>query len=206
MFVQVIQGKVSDKERARERMESWISELAPDSVGWLGSTGGVTDDGTLVLLARFESEEAARANSERPEQGEWWAETEKIFDGEPTFKDSAMVRADTPGDPDQAGFVQIMQGQVKDPERAAERAGELMFGDDMDLSGYRPDILGRLLAGHDDGEWTMAIYFTSEEDARAGEAKEAPPEMEERMAEMQSLAVGPPTFLDLRDPWLHSPA
>ena len=117
MFVQVIQGKVSDKERARERMESWISELAPGSVGWLGSTGGVTDDGTLVLLARFESEEAARANSERPEQGEWWAETEKIFDGEPTFKDSAMVRADTPGDPDQAGFVQIMQGQVKDSEQ-----------------------------------------------------------------------------------------
>ena len=56
----------------------------------------MTDDGTLVLLARFESEEAARANSERPEQGEWWAETEKIFDGEPTFKDSSMVRADTP--------------------------------------------------------------------------------------------------------------
>ena len=30
MFVQVIQGKVSDKERARERLESWISELAPE--------------------------------------------------------------------------------------------------------------------------------------------------------------------------------
>ena len=30
--------------------------------------------------------------------------------------------------------------------------------------------------------------------------------MEERMAEMQSLAVGPPTFLDLRDPWLDSPS
>ena len=166
----------------------------------------MTDDGTLVLLARFESEEAARANSERPEQGEWWAGTEKIFEGEPTFKDSTMVRADTYGDPDQAGFVQVMQGQVSDSGAAAERAGDLMFGDDMDLSAYRPDILGRLLAGHDGGHWTMAIYFTSEADARAAEAKEAPPEMAERMAEMQSLAVGPPTFLDLRDPWLHSPA
>ena len=39
----------------------------------------------------------------------------------------------------------------------------------------------------------------------SGEQKEAPPEMEERMAEMQSLAVGPPSFLDLRDPWLDWP-
>jgi len=201
MFVQVIQGKVSDKDKARERMTSWVAELGPGSIGWLGSTGGVTDDGTLVLIARFESEESARANSDRPEQGEWWSETEAIFDGEPTFHDSTMVRVDNPGDPDQAGFVQVMQGQVSDPERA----GQLMFGDDMGLAAYRPDILGRLLAGHDDGMWTMAIYFTSEADARAGEAKEAPPEMEARMTEMQSLAVGEPTFLDLRDPWLESP-
>ena len=202
MFVQVIQGKVSDPDLARERLESWVSELGPSASGWLGSTGGVTDDGTMVLLARFESEEAARANSDRPEQGDWWAETEKVYDGEVTFKDSSMVRADTPGDPDQAGFVQIMQGQVSDPERASQ----LMFDEEADLAAYRPDILGRLLAGHDDGAWTMAIYFTSEEEARAGEQKEAPPEMEARMNEMQSLAVGPPSFLDLRDPWLHSPA
>ena len=29
-----------------------------------------------------------------------------------------------------------------------------MFGDDLDLAAYRPDILGRLLAGHDGGHWT----------------------------------------------------
>ena len=203
MFVQVIQGKVSDPDRARQRLESWVTELGPSATGWLGSTGGVTDDGTMVLLARFESEEVARANSDRAEQGEWWAETEKVFDGEVTFKDSSMARVDTPGDPDRAGFVQIMQGQVSDPERASQ----LMFEDDVDLASYRPDILGRLLAGHEDGAWTMAIYFTSEEEARAGEQKEAPPEMEERMNQMQSLAVGgPPSFFDLRDPWLHSPA
>lgn len=201
MFVQVIQGKVSDRERARKQLESWVSELGPNATGWLGSTGGVTDDGTMVLLARFESEEAARANSDRPEQGEWWAQTEKVFEGEPTFKDSSGVRVDAAGDPDQAGFVQIMQGRMND----ADRAGELMFGDDMDLSDFRPDILGRLLATHDGGAWTMAIYFTSEEEARAGEQKEAPPELEARMAEMRSLAVGLPSFHDLHDPWLHSP-
>jgi hypothetical protein len=200
MFVQVIQGKVADKQAARERLDSWESELGPGAAGWLGSTAGVTDDGTLLVLARFESEEAARANSERPEQGEWWAETEKIFDGEPTFKDSLTVRSDCPGDPDTAGFVQIMQGQITDPDRAAD-----VFGEDMALAGFRPDILGRLLATHDGGEWTMAIYFTNEEEARAGEQKEPPPEMQQRMADLQSVSVGPPSFHDLRDPWLNSP-
>ncbi|GAB3258509.1 hypothetical protein [Nocardioides dilutus] len=201
MFVQVIQGEVADTEKARQRLESWVSELGPSAGGWLGSTGGVTDDGTLVLLARFESEDAARANSERPEQGEWWAETEKVFEGQPSFKDSLTVLSDCPGDPDTAGFVQVMQGQMSDPDRAAQ-----MFGEDLDFSDYRPDILGRLLATHEGGAWTMAIYFTSEEDARAGEQKEPPPEMAQRMAELQELSVGPPTFHDLRDPWLHSPA
>jgi hypothetical protein len=200
MFVQVIQGKVADKDKARERLESWVTELGPSANGWLGSTAGVTDDGTLLVLARFESEDAARANSDRPEQGEWWAETEKIFEGEPSFKDSLEVHSDCPGDPDTAGFVQIMQGQVTDPDRAAE-----MFGGGIDLADYRPDILGRLLATHDGGAWTMAIYFTSEEEARAGEQKEPPPEMQERMDAMQSMSVGEPSFHDLRDPWLNAP-
>jgi hypothetical protein len=41
----------------------------------------VTDDGRFVLLARFESEEAARRNNARHEQGQWWTETEKYLDG-----------------------------------------------------------------------------------------------------------------------------
>jgi hypothetical protein len=93
-----------------------------------------------------------------------------------------------------------MQGQVTDPARAVE-----MFGGGVDLADYRPDILGRLLATHDAGEWTMAIYFTSEEEARAGEQKEPPPEMQELMDKMQSLSVGEPSFHDLREPWLNSP-
>ena len=39
---------------------------------------GMCDDGTFVALARFESAEAARRNSDRPEQGEWWAECEPL--------------------------------------------------------------------------------------------------------------------------------
>ena len=175
--------------------------LVTGAQGWLGSTGGVTADGNAVMLARFESEEAAQANSDRPEQGAWWAETASVFDGEPTFRNSETVDVDTPGDPEQAGFVQVMQGKSSDPERARQ----LMAEDDTDWGSFRPDILGTLSIGHADGEWTMAIYFTSEAEAREGERKEPPADVAAMMKEMDALSVGEPTFLDLTDPWLSSP-
>ena len=201
MFVQVIQGKVSDPARARERLESWVSELGPAADGWLGSTGGVTDDGTLVLLARFESEEAARANSSRPEQDRWWSETAKLFTGEPTFKDSTDVIPDVIGDPDTAGFVQVMQGRGTDPDRARE----LMSQDSSAWAAFRPDIIGSLAAAHDGGAYTMALYFTSEEEAREGERKQPPPELQAQMQEMDALSIGVPEFFDLKQPWLYTP-
>jgi hypothetical protein len=201
VFVQVIQGKVSDADAVRARFDTWMSELAPGADGWLGSTAGVTDDGQLVVLARFESAEAAQRNSERPEQGAWWEETAALFDGEPEFHDSSEVDVDTPGDPDQAGFVQVMQGRTSDPARARE----LMASDPTDWASFRPDILGSVTASHDGDAWTMAIYFTSEAEAREGERKEPPPEMAQMMKEMDTLTVGETTYFDLRDPWLHSP-
>lgn len=202
MFVQVIQGKVSDAAPVRAQLDKWVAEVAPGAVGWLGTTSGVTDDGNFVALARFESPEAAQQNSERPEQGEWWDETAALFSGEPVFHDSTTVEVDTPGDPGKAGFVQVMQGRSSDPDRARE----LMASDPTDWSEFRPDILGSVSVGHDEDAWTMAIYFTSEEEARKGEQKEPPPEMQEMMKEMDSLTIGEPVFLDLRDPWLHAPS
>ena len=202
MFVQVIQGQVSDAARVRAQLDRWVQEVAPAAVGWLGSTSGVTDDGTLIALARFESEEAARQNSDRPEQGAWWQGMAALFDGEPEFHDSSSVTVDTPGDPSRAGFVQVMQGRVTDPERAAE----LMAADDVDLAEHRPEILGSVSIGHDEDQWTMAIYFTSEESARDGERKEPLPQIQEMMKEMDALTIGGPVFFDLRDPWFHAPS
>ena len=118
MFVQVIQGQVSDAGQARAALDRWVQELAPGAIGWLGSTAGVTEDGRFIELARFESEEAARRNSERPEQDQWWTETSKLFTGEATFRDSSDVTVDVNGDPDNARFVQVMQGRGSDPDRA----------------------------------------------------------------------------------------
>jgi hypothetical protein len=201
MFVQVFQGQVSDAPAMKAQLDRWAAEVAPSAAGWLGSTAGVTEDGRFVALARFESEGAARQNSDRPEQGAWWEETAKLFTDEPVFRNSTEVDVDTPGDPGAARFVQVMQGRSSDPARARE----LMASDPTDWATFRPEILGTVSAGHEGGEWTMAIYFTSEEAAREGERKEAPPEMAAVMKEMDALTVGEPTFFDLKDPWLHSP-
>jgi hypothetical protein len=202
VFVQVIQGRVSDPERVRAQVDKWKSEVAPGARGWLGSTGGVTEAGQLIALVRFESEEAAQQNSERPEQAAWWQETAALFDDEPVFHNSTTVEVDTPGDPSQAGFVQVMQGRSSDPDRARE----LMANDPTDWHSFRPDILGTVSVGHDGGSWTMAIYFTSEEAARAAEQKEPPPEMQQMMKEMDALSVGEPAFFDLQDPWFDAPS
>ena len=202
MFVQVIQGQVSDAAKVRAHLDRWMAEVAPSAIGWLGSTGGVTEDGRLIALVRFDSEEAADANSARPEQSAWWEGMAALFDGEPEFHNSSSVDLDVAGDPSQAGFVQVMQGRTSDPVRSRE----LMAEDPTDWQEFRPDILGTVSVGHDADAWTMAIYFTSEEAAREGEKKPPPPEMEAMMKEMDALSVGEPVFYDLRDPWMSAPS
>lgn len=201
MFTQVIQGKVSDGADVRAAMERWQQDVSPDASGWLGSTAGVTDDGRFIAIARFESAEAARANSDRPEQDSWWTETSKLFTGEVTFKDSEDVDEDIVGDPDQAGFVQVMQGRGNDPDRARE----IMAQDSDKWAEHRPDVIGSVAVQHDGGAYTMTIYFTSEADAREGEKKEPPPELKAQMEELNALSSGEPEFFDLKQPWLFSP-
>jgi hypothetical protein len=201
MFVQVIQGRVADPARVKAALDRWAEELAPGAEGWLGSTAGVTEDGRFIALARFESEAAARRNSDRPEQDRWWAETSRLFDGEATFTDSSEVDVDTNGDPAGATFVQAMQGRTSDPERARR----LMSEDSTDWSSFRPDMLGSVAAGHDGGAYTMMMWFTSEAEAREGERKDPPPELKAQMEEMGALSVGEPEFFDLKDPWMYAP-
>src|SRR5262245_52126402 len=93
-----------------------MSELRPGAAGFLGTTAGVTDDGTAFIAARFESEQSAQANSGRPEQGTWWSVTERLFDGPVSFVDSADVDVQVEPTND-AGFVQVIQSKALDPAR-----------------------------------------------------------------------------------------
>jgi hypothetical protein len=201
MFVQVIEGRVTDADRLHAAFDRWERELADGAIGWLGASEGVTDDGRFIAMVRFESEAAARHNSQRPEQDQWWREVSALFAEPVTFHDSSDVMEDIVGDPDRAGFMQIMQGRGSDPRRARE----LMTQDSGEWSKFRPEVLGSVAAQYDDGAYTMAMYFTSEAEARAGEKKEPPPKLKAQMDEMNALTVGETEFFDIRHPWLYSP-
>jgi hypothetical protein len=197
MFIQVIQGKVGDAVSLRGAVERWRDEIAPNVPGWLGTTGGVTSDGTAIAVVRFESDDAARANSESAEQQRWWAEFSQYFDGPVTFHDCREIFTFLGGGSDDAGFVQVIQGHSTDMARMRQ-----MFEQSSQaLRLARPDVLGGVVALHGDGGFTQVVYFTSEADAREGEGKPPPPEMDSDLASMMSDA----TFLDLTRPWMHSP-
>jgi hypothetical protein len=202
VFVQVIQGAVSDAAQARASLDDWVARLAEGARGWLGSTAGVTDDGTFVAVARFDSVEAAQRNSGRAEQGEWWSGLSKLFSGEVRFHDCTEVATARGGGSDAAGFVQIMQGRSTNLARLREV--DTMFEDRFpDL---RPELLGYVVGVHDDGDgaFTLIAFFSSEEAARAGERQELPSEAAELLQEEMQL-MQEVTYLDLREPWLYSP-
>jgi hypothetical protein len=163
--------------------------------GWLGGTYGFTDDDMFVAVVRFESKEAAMANSDSRDQSEWWARTEALFDGPVEFHDCSDVSLMMEGGSDQAGFVQIIRGKADDPD--ALRA---MMSDTELLHQMRPDILGATLAIEPDGTFIETVAFTDEASARAGEKMDMPDEMRQRM----ESAMHDVSFMDLHHPFFAS--
>jgi hypothetical protein len=196
MFVQIIQGRVTDTEAARTTMDSWLTELEPGAVGWLGGTFGFTDDDQLIAVVRFASREDAARNSERPEQAVWWDRMRKHFSGEVSFHDCGDVTLLVDGGADDAGFVQVIQGRVKDVERAhtlLDRAGGL-------IAEHRPDVIGATIAIDDAGWMTETVFFTSESDARLAEKRNMPAELQQ-LADDEMQLLDDVQFLDLHSPW-----
>src|SRR5207248_4028836 len=130
-------GKTHDPEALHRQIDVWERDLKRGAIGYLGSTAGCTSTGDCILVARFESEEAAKRNSDRPEQGEWWRETEACFDGPVRFHESTEVQVMQHGELDRARFVQVMEGHVTDRDRAIA----LEQHADPVLAEARPDLL-----------------------------------------------------------------
>ena len=200
MFVQIIQAQAKDADGVRNAMEAWKSGVGPKVQGWLGTTAGVTPDKQFVAVARFESEEIAMKNSDSPEQSKWWENFSQNLDGEASFFNSSGVSIGGTGGSDNAGFVQVMQGKVKDIEKAKALDARM----EQDMPNKRPDVIGSLTAYQDDGTFYSVIYFTSLEEARQGEkemTENPPPEMDE----WGQLMAGEMKFYDLEEPLLQSP-
>ena len=201
MFVQVIQGRATDPAGLKKQWDRWDQEIKPSVKGYLGGTAGVTPDGEFIALARFENEEAARANSDSAAQNAWWEETSQYLE-DPMFHDCTEVDVQSDGGSDAAGFVQVIQGKVTDV--AKSRALDAKMQDQMTEA--RPDVIGGITAWHpQNGRFTSSIYFTSEAEARAKEKEMDSLEgFEEFMNEYQAISDGEPKYLDLTDPWMSS--
>ncbi len=199
MFIQVIRGTATDREGLRRQFDRWNKELRPGAAGFLGSTAGITDDGRFIAVARFESAVASHANSQRHEQGVWWAQTEQCLKAA-VFQDSTEVITMQGGSPNAAGFVQVMCGRVTDAEKMAAlrpRMGEM----ESAMKRHRPDVLGDVIAVNTDGSYTDVVYFESEVEARQGETKEMPADVGALFTEMMS-AIAVDEYLDLKEPWI----
>lgn len=196
MFVQVIRGHAKNADALRAAGEKWQQELRPGAKGYLGSTHGIASDGTMVTIVRFESEAAANANGERPEQGKWFEENIASNVEDVTFYNCPTVDLFAGGGSDKAGFVQVMFYKPSDVEALRKMTKEF-----ENVAGDRPDILGGMLVVSTDGTVIDTNYFTSEAEARAGEKREMSPEMQATMQKFGELA-GNVEFIDLRDPVL----
>jgi hypothetical protein len=199
VFIQVIQGRATNPAGLLEEMDRWLVELQPGAEGWLGSTSGTTEDGRFITVVRFESEEAARRNSDRPEQGDWWNRASQHL-ADVAFHDSRQVHTFREGGSDDAGFVQVIQGHSDNMDRLAE----LAISQEAEMAEQAPHILGITVAEHADrkGDFTQTVYFTSEEEARRWE-RENPPESNPRFLEAFSL-MHDLRYFDLRQPRLES--
>ena len=197
MFVQIIEGRTKDAEGMKRQGEAWQTDLRPGAAGYLGVTAGTSADGRTIAIVRFESEEAARANSERPEQGAWFEEMRKYFDGEPSFRESSDVTELLGGGSDAAGFVQVMK--VHGADRAEVERMDKAFEKFADL---RPDLLGIVRAWTGPDTYVEAAYFTTEAEARAAERTEMPEELQSQLAGFEALMANT-EWLDLPDPQLH---
>ena len=200
MFAQVIQGKAKDAAGLKKQWERWSQEIKPQAQGFLGGTAGVAPDGEFIAIARFESQEAAKANSDNPDQGAWWDETSQYL-SDVMFHDCTEVDLMDDGGSDDAGFVQVIQGKVTDVAKSRELDARM----EPQMKEARPDVIGGVTAWHpENGRFTSVLYFTSETEARAQEKDmESAEGFNEFMAEYQAISDGDPKYIDLPDPWMN---
>ena len=100
---------------------------------------------------------------------------------------------------DSAGFVQIIKDSDADQEQL--RAFDAAF--EPHAPQFRPDLLGGIRVWTGPRSYVEAAYFTSEDEARANESNEPPPELDKEFAEFRQLMAGA-EFLDFTDPMLNS--
>jgi hypothetical protein len=199
MFVWVFEGKVADPGEVGRQLGRWTSEFGDTTPGYLGATGGVTDDGRFLLFVRWESEDAGNELLMRPEQQAWYEEFQTSFDGAIGFAETGDVTTHLAGGSDAAGFVQALKVSGVDRQRVegADREFENI------APHVRPDLIGGIRVWTALDGFVEVNYFTSEQDARDGEKQAPPPELVDGFEDFMAM-MKDAEYFDFTEPFLHS--
>ena len=197
MFAQVIRAKVLNAQAVENQFRRWESGVAAGMSGWHDMTGGVTGDGDLIAVTRFESAEQARASSGRQEQDAWWKETRALLGDEPTSYESEDVTELWDGPSRDAGFVQMMMARVADRTTVERIEQDVAHA----FRRWRPDALGGYRVWLPDGRMLAVDYFSSEAEARAGEQSEPPQDVAEAFPKWMAQ-MSDQEWMDLPAPWI----
>ncbi len=174
VFVQILQGTVGDAAGVRSELDRWRRELGPTTAGWRRLTAGLSRDGRMIALTRFDAPESYRHHRVRPEHKAWLGGLEFCLAAPVTIIECPAVQMLGAGDSDGAGFIQIVQGRITDPARFAATRLEVTRA----LHRHAPHVLGVMFLEHAGGRgyFTEVTYCTSERDTRAAE-RQMPVEM-----------------------------
>ncbi len=192
VFVVLARGPAGDPGALRRGWEEWHLRVESENAGWLGSTGGIASGGEWLAAVRYSSEEAARAAAIADSDLLTGATTVEVTG------DVHLVKGN--GSPADGGFVQFMRARVPDRDRL--EAVEAAVGNQF--ATIRRDFLAGLRAWTGPDRLTAVDWFTSEADARAGEAIEIPADLGALFGEWMSL-LHDVEWYDLVQPWQVTP-
>ena len=124
---------------------------------------------------------------------------EACFDGEVTFHDCDNAMLFLGGGSDDAGFVQIIQGRITDPEKFRHFMEQPMDA----LQEARPEIIGGTIAMEPDGWFTQTVASAARRRPARARRRRCPSEIQQQyqdeMSSMQDVK-----YLDLHHPWFSS--
>jgi hypothetical protein len=197
MFVQIIEGRVRDRDAGRRLLERWRDELGPGADGLLGATSGVTDDGWLVHLVRFRSQGDAGRHSERTEARAWWDELGELLDEPAGHHDCTDVALVCGGGDDEAALVQVVQKRSEPGQRLLHGSIGALEGT---LERHRPDVLGALLACAEDGMVTQVVYLSDRADVPPAVGSDVSEEEATLLRQLWAEPGSGDRLLELRSP------
>ena len=88
-----MKAKAGQEQKIVEQFDAWEKNRRPNIDGAMGGLVMIPDGapGTVIAVAIFRDEKSYRANSDDPDQGEWFQELRALLEEDPTWEDGAFV-------------------------------------------------------------------------------------------------------------------